>query len=212
MAFEEFGQIEECTLIQKYQHREIQVSAVIHFASIGQAVHATSVMDGVTADGISLQVAIIPEGGNAADAALTSSRHEALSTAWRGSSSSGSDSDELELLQAVENASRRPGGSYSLSESFADKLELLQAVENASRPPGGSPGRRKCFMTAWRLLQLVGKLRRQAGASPGRQKRFPTAWRLSRPLKRFLKAWRLSRPSKTIPEGLEALQAFESAS
>ncbi|KAI9624631.1 hypothetical protein KEM48_008756 [Puccinia striiformis f. sp. tritici PST-130] len=74
MAFEEFGQIEECTLIQKYQHREIQVSAVIHFASIGQAVHATSVMDGVTADGISLQVAIIPEGGNAADAALTSSQ------------------------------------------------------------------------------------------------------------------------------------------
>ncbi|KAI7944121.1 hypothetical protein MJO28_011649 [Puccinia striiformis f. sp. tritici] len=72
MAFEEFGQIEECTLIQKYQHREIQVSAVIHFASIGQAVHAASVMDGVTADGISLQVAIIPEGGNAADAALTS--------------------------------------------------------------------------------------------------------------------------------------------
>ncbi|POW01209.1 hypothetical protein PSTT_12634 [Puccinia striiformis] len=93
-------------------------------------------------------------------------------TAWRGSSSSGSDSDKLE-------------GSYSSSESFADKLELLQAVANASRRPGGSPGRRKCFMTAWRLLQLVAKLRRRAGASPGRRKRFPTAWRLSRPSKRF---------------------------
>ncbi|KAI9611432.1 hypothetical protein H4Q26_008382 [Puccinia striiformis f. sp. tritici PST-130] len=62
MAFEEFGRIEECTLIQKYQYREIQVSAVIRFASIGQAVHAASVMDGVTANGLSLQVAIIPEG------------------------------------------------------------------------------------------------------------------------------------------------------
>ncbi|KAI7938283.1 hypothetical protein MJO28_015203 [Puccinia striiformis f. sp. tritici] len=74
MAFEEFGRIEECTLIQKYQYHEIQVSAVIRFASIGQAVHAASVMDGVTADGLSLQVAIIPEGENAADTTLTSSQ------------------------------------------------------------------------------------------------------------------------------------------
>ncbi|KAH9461423.1 hypothetical protein MJO28_009336 [Puccinia striiformis f. sp. tritici] len=73
MAFEEFGQIEECTLTQKYQYREIQVSAVVRFASIGHAVHAASVMDGVTADGLSLQVAIIPKGGNA-DTTLTSSQ------------------------------------------------------------------------------------------------------------------------------------------
>ncbi|KAI9608991.1 hypothetical protein KEM48_003161 [Puccinia striiformis f. sp. tritici PST-130] len=63
LAFEDFGRIEECTLTQRYLHREVKVSAVICFASIGQAVHAASVMDGVTADGLSLQVAIIPEEG-----------------------------------------------------------------------------------------------------------------------------------------------------
>ncbi|KAI7938193.1 hypothetical protein MJO28_015113 [Puccinia striiformis f. sp. tritici] len=73
MAFGEFGRIEECTLIQKYQYREIQVSAVIRFASIGQAVHAASVMDGVTADGLSLQVAIIPEAATLSPLALLKS-------------------------------------------------------------------------------------------------------------------------------------------
>ncbi|POV97597.1 hypothetical protein PSHT_14490 [Puccinia striiformis] len=71
LAFEEFGRIEECTLTQRYLHREVRVSAVIRFASIGQAVHAASVMDGVTADGLSLQVAIISDEGTPEDLSPT---------------------------------------------------------------------------------------------------------------------------------------------
>ncbi|KAI7943417.1 hypothetical protein MJO29_013261 [Puccinia striiformis f. sp. tritici] len=71
LAFEEFGRIEECTLTQRYLHREVRVSAVIRFALIGQAVHAASVMDGVTADGLSLQVAIISDEGTPEDLSPT---------------------------------------------------------------------------------------------------------------------------------------------
>ncbi|POW22362.1 hypothetical protein PSHT_01303 [Puccinia striiformis] len=67
LAFEEFGRIEECTLTQRYLHSKVKVSAIIRFALIGQAVHAANVMDGVTADGLSLQVAIIPAGENTED-------------------------------------------------------------------------------------------------------------------------------------------------
>ncbi|KAI7936493.1 hypothetical protein MJO29_015796 [Puccinia striiformis f. sp. tritici] len=75
LAFEEFGRIEECTLTQRYLNREVKVSAVIRFASIGQAVHAADVMDGVTADGLSLQVAIISDEGSFEELSPTTS-HE----------------------------------------------------------------------------------------------------------------------------------------
>ncbi|KAH9440154.1 hypothetical protein Pst134EB_030783 [Puccinia striiformis f. sp. tritici] len=70
LAFEEFGRIEECTLTQRYLQRKVKVSAIIRFTSIGQAVHAANVMDGVTADGLSLQVVIIPEGVNTEGSSL----------------------------------------------------------------------------------------------------------------------------------------------
>ncbi|KNE91935.1 hypothetical protein PSTG_14679 [Puccinia striiformis f. sp. tritici PST-78] len=45
---------------------------------------------------------------------------------------------ELEKLQLVGEAFRRAVAASSSSESLPDELEPLQAVENASRRPGGS--------------------------------------------------------------------------
>ncbi|POW01516.1 hypothetical protein PSHT_12495 [Puccinia striiformis] len=131
MAFEEFGQIEECTLIQKYQHREIQVSAVIHFASIGQDVHAASVMDGVTADGISLQVAIIPKlvGKLRRQAGASPGRRKRFPTAWRLSRPSKVLHDGLEAPTARRKASPTSWSFSRPSKTLPDRLEALQAVK-----------------------------------------------------------------------------------